>query len=90
MGLLMNLTPVVVLLLGFVNCVAADVHSVGSIIGGILSLIILILDIIAAVEILRSGKTMIEKLLWILFIFFFPIIGLVVYLLFGRSRSAGI
>jgi hypothetical protein len=32
-------------------------------------------DIIAAVEILRSGKPMVEKLLWILFIVFFPIIG---------------
>lgn len=37
--------------------------------------IILILDIIAAVEILRSGKTMVEKLLWILFIVFCPLIG---------------
>ncbi|CAF2349589.1 unnamed protein product [Rotaria sp. Silwood2] len=86
----MNLTPIAVLLLAIVECVAADVHSIGSIIGGIIGLIILILDIIAAIEILRSGKTMIEKLLWILFIFFFPIIGLIVYLLFGRTRSAGI
>jgi hypothetical protein len=67
--------------------------------------IILILDIIAAVEILRSGKPMVEKLLWILFILFFPIIGkiffeinsidffiigLIVYLLCGRARSTGI
>jgi len=57
---------------------------------GIGGLIILILDIIAAVEILRSGKPMVEKLLWILFIVFFPIIGLIVYLLCGRARSAGI
>jgi hypothetical protein len=34
------------------------------------------LDIIAAVEILRSGKPMVEKLLWILFIVFCPIIGM--------------
>lgn len=37
--------------------------------------IVLILDIIAAIEILRSGKPMVEKLLWILFIIFCPIIG---------------
>jgi hypothetical protein len=37
--------------------------------------IVLILDIIAAIEILRSGKTVVEKVLWILFIIFFPIIG---------------
>ncbi|CAF0822370.1 unnamed protein product [Rotaria sordida] len=90
MGFLMNSTPIVVLLLAFVDCVAADFHSIGPIIGGIISLIILILDIIAAIEILGSGKSMVEKLLWILFIFFFPIIGLIVYLLFGRARSVGI
>jgi hypothetical protein len=33
------------------------------------------LDIIAAIEIIRSGKPIVEKLLWILFILFFPIIG---------------
>jgi hypothetical protein len=37
--------------------------------------IVLILDIIAAVEILRSAKPVVEKLLWILFIIFCPIIG---------------
>jgi len=37
--------------------------------------IVLILDIIAAVEILRSAKPIVEKLLWILFIIFCPIIG---------------
>jgi hypothetical protein len=40
------------------------------------------LDIIAAVEILRSGKSMGEKLLWILFILFFPIIGKIQFLNF--------
>jgi len=33
------------------------------------------LDVIAAIEILRSGKPIVEKLLWILFILLFPIIG---------------
>ncbi|CAF1028279.1 unnamed protein product [Rotaria sordida] len=90
MGLLINFTTVLVLLLGCVKCVSADAYYIGPTIGGILGLIILILDIIAAIEILRSGKPMVEKLLWILFIVFCPIIGLIVYLLCGRARSVGI
>ncbi|CAF1317328.1 unnamed protein product [Adineta steineri] len=90
MGLLINSATLSVFLLAFVNCVAAEVYYVGPTIGGIVGLIILIVDIIAAVEILRSGKPLVEKILWILFIFFFPIIGLVVYLLCGRARSTGI
>ncbi|UJR27597.1 hypothetical protein I4U23_008878 [Adineta vaga] len=90
MSLLMKTTPVLIFLLALVNCVAAQYNYVGHTIGGIIGLIILILDIIAAVEILRSGKPLVEKLLWILFILFFPIIGLVVYLLCGRARSGGL
>jgi len=61
MGLLMNSTPILVCLLAFVNCVAADIHYIGPTVGGIVGLIILIVDIIAAVEILRSGKPLVEK-----------------------------
>jgi len=82
MGLLMKSTPVLILLLTFVNYVAADAYYIGPTIGGIVGLIILILDIIAIVEVLRSGKPMVEKLLWILFILIFPIIGLLVYFFF--------
>ncbi|CAF0720832.1 unnamed protein product [Adineta ricciae] len=84
---LINYSSLVILLLGFVQFVAADVYYVGPTVGGIVGLIVLILDIIAAVEILRSGKSMVEKLLWILFIVFCPIIGLIVYLLCGRARA---
>ncbi|CAF3112770.1 unnamed protein product [Rotaria socialis] len=90
MSFIMKPTPILILLLACIDCVAADYHSVASTIGGLLGLIILILDVIAAIEIFRSGKTLIEKVLWVLFIFFFPIIGLVVYLLLGRNRSLGI
>ncbi|CAG8604014.1 881_t:CDS:2 [Cetraspora pellucida] len=47
--------------------------------GGLLGLIILILDIIAIFEVLQSGRSMLSKLLWILLIFFFPIVGLIIY-----------
>ncbi|CAF1083854.1 unnamed protein product [Adineta ricciae] len=90
MSLLMKSTPILVLLLALVNCVAADYYYVGPTVGGIIGLIILILDIIAAVEILRSGKPLAEKLLWILFIVLCPLIGLIVYIFFGRPRSGGL
>nr|WP_323373163.1 PLDc N-terminal domain-containing protein [Marinicella gelatinilytica] len=53
--------------------------------GGIIGLIILILDIIAIVEILSSGKSAGEKLLWVLVILFLPLIGLILYYLLGRK-----
>ncbi|CAF1303830.1 unnamed protein product [Adineta steineri] len=87
MASLMNYSSILILLLACVKFAAADTYYVGPTIGGVVGLIILILDIIAAVEILRSGKSMVEKLLWILFIVFCPIIGLIVYLLCGRARS---
>jgi putative effector of murein hydrolase LrgA (UPF0299 family) len=87
MGLMINFTSILVFLFACVNVVSAEYYYIGQTVGGIVGLIILILDIIAAVEILRSGKPMVEKLLWILFILFCPIIGLIVYLLCGRSRT---
>lgn len=53
--------------------------------GGIIGLIILILDIIAIIEILGSGKSTGEKLLWVLIILFLPLIGLILYYLIGRK-----
>ena len=50
----------------------------------LLGLIHLILWIIAAIEILKSGKSAGNKLLWILVILFLPLIGLILYYLIGR------
>ena len=50
----------------------------------LLGLIHLILWIIAAIEILKSGKSAGNKLLWILAILFLPLIGLILYYLIGR------
>ncbi|CAG8701240.1 25198_t:CDS:2 [Gigaspora margarita] len=57
--------------------------------GGILGLIILILDIIAIFEVLQSGRSMLSKLLWILLIFFFPVGGLIIYCCCGRGARGG-
>ena len=53
---------------------------------GILGIIHLILFVIAAVEIISGGKPIIEKLLWLLIIFFLPLIGLILYYLIGRGK----
>lgn len=53
--------------------------------GGLVGLIILILDIIAIVEILQSGRAVGEKLLWILLILILPLIGVLLYFLIGRK-----
>jgi len=55
--------------------------------GGILGLIVLILDIIVFLEVLKSSRPPVNKLLWCLLVFFFPIGGLIIYYLFSdRAR----
>jgi hypothetical protein len=44
----------------------------------------LILFLIAAVEIVGSDRSVGKKILWMLFILFFPVFGLIIYYLFGR------
>ncbi len=54
-------------------------------IGWIVGVIILVLDIIAAIEILGSSKPVGTKILWLLLIFFLPVIGVIIYFLVGRK-----
>ncbi|CAO3679573.1 unnamed protein product [Umbelopsis ramanniana] len=55
--------------------------------GGFFSLVLLILDFIAIFEILNSTRTTVNKVLWSLFVFFFPVLGLLCYFIFGdRER----
>ncbi len=52
----------------------------------ILGLIHLILFIIAAFEIVSSGKPLLNKVLWLLLIFLLPLVGLIIYFLVGRGK----
>lgn len=52
--------------------------------GGLLGLIILVADIWAIFQILKSGQTGGTKLFWILVILLLPVIGLLAWLLMGR------
>jgi hypothetical protein len=48
--------------------------------GGIVGLIILILDLIVIFEVMNSNRAISGKLGWSLLVFFFPIVGLILYL----------
>ena len=50
---------------------------------GLLGLVILILDIWAIVKVVGSSATSGMKVVWILVILFLPVIGLILWFLFG-------
>lgn len=52
----------------------------------ILGILHLILWLIAAFEILNSGKSLGSKVLWLLVIFLLPLLGLILYYLLGRGK----
>lgn len=52
-------------------------------IGGILGLLILVLDIWAIVRVIGSGATVGAKILWSLLIIILPVIGLIIWYLAG-------
>ncbi len=53
---------------------------------GCFGLIILILDVIALIEVFGSDRNISAKVLWGLFIFLCPVVGVVGYYLFGRGQ----
>jgi hypothetical protein len=48
--------------------------------GGLIGLIILILDLIVIFEVMNSNRNITGKLGWSLLVFFFPVVGLILYL----------
>ncbi|KAL2024724.1 hypothetical protein VTK56DRAFT_6925 [Thermocarpiscus australiensis] len=55
--------------------------------GGLIGLVVLILDIIVFVEVLKSSRPPLQKLVWCLVVFLFPVVGMAIYYLFS-NRSA--
>lgn len=51
----------------------------------IFGLLVAVLDIIALFDVLFSRRPMVEKLLWAIVIVLLPLLGLILYLLLGRS-----
>jgi hypothetical protein len=54
-------------------------------VGGLFGLIILILDVWAIVRIVQSGAETGVKVLWVVVILLLPVLGLILWLLFGAK-----
>ena len=54
--------------------------------GGILGLLVLVLDIIAIVDALKSSMDTGKKALWIILIIILPVVGMVLYFLIGKKQ----
>ncbi len=52
---------------------------------GLCGLIIVVLDVLALVEVWKSGRSDGDKILWTLAIVFFPFVGLLAYYVVGRK-----
>lgn len=57
--------------------------SLGNAFGGLLSLVWLIIIIWAIVKVAKSGAGALAKSIWVLVLIFFPLIGFILWLLFG-------
>ncbi|KAI1132133.1 hypothetical protein F5Y10DRAFT_231605 [Nemania abortiva] len=55
--------------------------------GGIIGFIILVLDLIVFIEVLKSNRTTVDKLIWCLVVFLFPVVGMIVYFLFSNRKA---
>ncbi|HOW88174.1 MAG TPA: PLDc N-terminal domain-containing protein [Candidatus Omnitrophota bacterium] len=54
----------------------------------ILGLIVLVLDIIAIVDCVKSSVATGKKVLWIILILILPLIGMILYFLLGKQKKA--
>ena len=54
--------------------------------GTLLGLIVLVLDIVAIVDLLKSAKDTGKKVLWVILILILPLIGMVIYFLVGKKK----
>jgi len=54
--------------------------------GGLIGLVVLVLDIIAILDAVKSSLDTGKKVLWIILILVLPIIGMVLYFLIGKKK----
>ncbi|KAH7125626.1 hypothetical protein B0J11DRAFT_434071 [Dendryphion nanum] len=55
--------------------------------GGIIGFIVLVLDIIAWIEIFKSNRPTVNKVIWALIVFLFPVVGMIIYYLFSDREK---
>ncbi len=54
---------------------------------GIIGLVVLILDIIAILNIVQSGLSGTQKLVWVLLVLVLPLIGMALWFLVGSKKA---
>lgn len=53
----------------------------------ILGILIVVFDVAAVVDAIRGKLSIAKKVLWILLIFFLPVLGMILYFLLGRGEK---
>lgn len=56
-----------------------------SLLNGLIGLVVLILDIVALVDVFKSSMSTLNKVIWALVILLFPVVGMILYFLFGKK-----
>lgn len=51
-------------------------------------ILILVLDIVAIASVVMGGGSLGHKLLWIILILLLPIVGMILYFIFGKSTAS--
>ncbi|MDP2920743.1 MAG: PLDc N-terminal domain-containing protein [Candidatus Omnitrophota bacterium] len=54
--------------------------------GGLIGLVVLVLDIIAIVDLFKSAKDTGKKILWLILILVLPLIGMILYFVVGKKK----
>ena len=54
--------------------------------GALIGLVVLVLDIIAIVDAVKSSMDTGKKVLWIVLVLVLPVIGMVLYFLIGKKK----
>lgn len=54
----------------------------------ILSIAVLVLDIIAIVDIVKSSMSNGKKALWVVLVLFLPVVGMILYFVVGKKKAA--
>lgn len=55
---------------------------------GLIGLVVLILDIVAILDIVKSSMDGGKKALWIILVVLLPLIGMILYFLIGKKKVA--
>ena len=55
--------------------------------GGIFGIIVLILDIVAIMDCVKSSLDKGKKILWVVIVLVLPLLGMVLYFLIGKKKA---